>query len=236
MRIAVLLYGVLAVASCGPADNQTPTHDAKAPAAQTFDGMLAAGSPEDAKKSGFTECIAEGNGHYGFTCVRPGTTLFGARPLRAFARLNYPPDYPYDAPRTPDKTAYSSITYEFAPSDGFQTEGCEYDGANPYACTADQSESLPTLTRALKEQGWLGRSMRWGAEYVKPGSRFKININTREVYSEVGGQRRLVEQVDVYPVSETEAAELVAMISADQQQRTSTHDANASFVESMKGR
>ena len=238
MRIVGILGGLVALAagSCGPVSEEPGATETAAQSVPRFDGMLAAGTPEDAKASGFTECVAEGNGHYGFSCVRPGATLFGAQPLQAVVRLDYPYDYPHDAPRTPDKTVYSSITYEFAPSEGYETEGCEYERANPYACTADQSEPLPTLTRVLKAQGWLGRSARWGAEYVKPGGRFKININTRSVYSEIGGQRRLVEQVDVYPSSEAESAELVAMIRAEQQQRTSTEDANTSFVESMEGK
>lgn len=233
----IMLFGLtaLAVSACGvemsPSDGEKV---AGPPAPARFEGLLVSGSPADARASGFTDCVSEGNGYYGFTCTKPDATLLGVKPMRAIVRLNYPSDLPYDAPRLPEQTTYSSITYQFPEATGSDYNDCAYDSANPYRCISDQSQPLPALIQALRSQGWLGRGARWGADYVKPGLPFKVSISTRAVHSGSDGRSPLVVEVNVYPTPRDEVAAIVETIETDQRNRASRADANASFVESMK--
>lgn len=228
-RVIVVGLSALLLTSC-----DAEPQEAAQPAQPRFEGLIVVGSPADAKASGFTDCVPEGNGYYGFTCVKPEATILGVKPLRAVVRLQYPSDLPHDAERLPERTVYSSIEYQFPEAEGYDSEGCDYVPANPYACITDQTQPLPSLTRVLREQGWLGRSTRWGAEYVKPDTQFKVSITTRKVHADIDGQRRLVVEVDVGQISDQEVIELVEMIQSDQRERTGRADANAAFAETMK--
>lgn len=199
-----------------------------------FEGLIVAGSPADARASGFTDCVTKSNGYYGFTCTRPDAALLGVMPTRTIVNLNYPSDLAYDAPRLPEQTTYTSIIYQFPEATGVDYKDCAYDSANPYRCITDQSLPLPSLIQAMREQGWLGRGTRWGADYVKHSEPFKVSISKRAVHTDGDGKGPLVVEVNVYPVSVEEVAELVEMIRTDQRNTASKADANASFVENMK--
>ncbi|MGK2255247.1 MAG: hypothetical protein ACI8Y6_000538 [Brevundimonas sp.] len=226
--------GWLAVAACGPMPEGTDEAAKAAPPTPRFEGRLASGTPADARASGFTDCTADGAGYYGFACAAPEATLLGVKPLRAVVRLTYPSDLAYDAPRRPEDTRYDSIEYQFLQEPSDWREDCAYQPSNPYACHEDQTKPLPSLTRALAEQGWLGRSNRAGVQYVKPGEPFMISLGTRAFRID-DDTRRLAISVAVAPVSDEERDGVIKAVREAAASRASrARDADA-FIAEMGG-
>ena len=236
MRSSVVtVIAAVVLTSCGASPPPVEEEKEVAVGPPRFEGLIVAGSPADARASGFTECVTEGNGYYGFTCAKPDAVILGVKPARAVVRLTYPSDLAYDAPRLPEQTTYSSITYQFPEATGSDYQGCAYDSANPYRCITDQSQPLPALIQALGAHDWIGRGTRWGADYVKPHEPFKVSISTRAVHTGSDSRSPLVVEVNVYPASSEEVAELVEINAADQRNPASRVAGNESFVEGMKG-
>ncbi|MNW17221.1 hypothetical protein D3C71_2163300 [compost metagenome] len=61
-----------------------------------------------------------------------------------------------------------------------------------------------------------------------------MSINTREVYQEIAGQRRLIIQVSVYPTDLEEVAAAVERLRAEERASQFSANANTDFVKSMK--
>lgn len=233
MRPAFALSALLMISACGPTAEPEAEKTATVEVAR-FEDLIVEGTAVEARSSGFTDCVAERNGYYGFTCASPDATILDVKPLRTIIRLEYPSDLPYDAERKPEATAYRGVEFQFLKPPSGSVEDCEYDLTNPYKCYADQSGGLPRLMAALKANGWLGGSHRSGTSFVKPGVPFTVSINTREVYQEIAGQRRLIIQVSVYPTGLEEVAAAVERLRAEERASQLSANANTDFVESMK--
>lgn len=235
MRIRTALVATLmlsTLAACG--SENPPAAPIAADAKPRFDGVVVAGTPADARAAGFTECTQEGNGYYGFSCIKPNGTILGIRPLRAVLRLEYPSDLAYDAVRDPVATAYSSVQYQFAVPD-YDYEKCEYGSPNPFACVADQTQPLPRLVQALEAGGWIGKARRRdGSDYYKPGQTVVVSFNTRQVYQDIDGQRRLVVEAEVRPETPEIVAEAIDLIHKEQQDEADHTRSGQSFIDGMK--
>ncbi|WP_420469959.1 hypothetical protein [Brevundimonas sp. FT23042] len=235
MRKLTRLAGValIALTGCGPLPEERTETPPPPPAEPRFEGRLASGSPADARASGFTVCAEQGAGYYGFVCENPEATLLGVKPFRALVRLSYPSDLAYDAPRRPEETRYQSLEFQFLQQHNDWKDDCDYQPANPYACYEDQTGPLPSVTRALEAQGWLGRSNRAGVQFVKPGVPFMISIGSRAFRIEGDPERRLAISIDVSPVEDEERDAVIAAIREAASARSARAEQNEAFIAAM---
>ncbi|WP_156416654.1 MULTISPECIES: hypothetical protein [unclassified Sphingopyxis] len=166
-RLAAL--AILTLAGCGEA---TPPPEPPAPF--KLDGMILAGSPADAKQSGFTECDEPND--MGVTCsTKGGVTIMGAQARSANVWLKWEIG---DEKRAISDLKYDNVAAQFWPVDFDYDCGKEGD---KYACAKDQSHPLVVLERKLVKDGWLATDRRWGTEYYHPNQPYIISVNDGRV-------------------------------------------------------
>lgn len=205
---------VLALAACGEA---APAPEP--PTAFNLDGMILAGMPEDAKKSGFTEC--EENS-LGFSCsTTGGTTILGVPAKRVHALLTWEIG---DEERQNANSRYKYVTADFQPVT--IDYACRAEG-DKYACAVDQSLPLVTLERKLVENGWLATHRRWGTEYYNTQQPYVISVND-------GRTGMATTEVTFTPESKEAIMEVVNEEKAERANHARRAAETANFVDGMK--
>ena len=177
LRLVALTAGALALVACSPSESKRTADPAAVAAAvkPMFDGLALAGGPAEAKASGFTDCNApDGATYYGFLCAKPDAALYGVKAMRAQVRLSYPDELKPDE-RRPERTRYTEVEYLY-PDAMIDYSDCPTTSDDLYACATNPDAPLARLAGALKHDGWLSRSRRWGLVYVKDGQPFEIVI------------------------------------------------------------
>lgn len=189
-----------------------------------LNGMILAGTPADAKQSGFTECGEPTD--MGVTCSTAGSvTIMGAQTRGAHVWLNWEIG---DEKKALSDLKYKHVTARFWPVD--VDYGCDAEG-DKYACATNQNHPLVVLERKLIKAGWLATDRRWGTEYYNADQPYLISVNDGRV-----GRGDKVTEVTFTPESKEAIVEVVNEEKAEQANRAQRAAENANFVDEMKAR
>lgn len=215
-----LIVAAAIVATCltscaDPAPTVAPTTPFK------LDGMTLAGTPDDAKQSGFSQC--EENS-LGFSCsTTGGTAVLGVPAKRVHVLLTWEIG---DEERQNANSRYKYVTADFQPV-AFDYD-CKAKG-DKYACAVDQSLPLVTLERKLVKDGWLATDRRWGTEYYNTEQPYIISVNDGRTTGD-----DTVTEVTFTPESKEAIMEVVNEEKAAQASHAQRAAENANFVDEMK--